>query len=187
MDRTPASLLERLRRPGEREAWDRFVQLYTPLLYSWACRLGLQEQDKADLVQDIFATLLREMPEFRYDPDRSFRGWLRTVVVNRWRTACRRRTVALREGEAGLDELAAPDLAAEVWEEEYRQQVAARALELMRVDFEPTTWQACWEMAANGRPAAEVAVELGITVAAAYTAKSRVLRRLREEFADLFD
>jgi RNA polymerase sigma-70 factor (ECF subfamily) len=39
MDRTPASLLERLRRPDERQAWDRFVELYSPLIYFWACRL----------------------------------------------------------------------------------------------------------------------------------------------------
>jgi len=185
---TPASLLERLRLPGDKQAWDRFVELYAPLIYAWACRMGLQAEDAADLAQDVFTTLLEKMPGFRYDPGRSFRAWLHTVVVNKWHDACRRRAAALRHGEAGpLETVALPDPAASVWEEEYRKHVVTRALELMQAEFEPTTWQACWEMAANGRPAADVARELGITVAAAYAAKARVVRRLRRELDGLVD
>jgi hypothetical protein len=51
MEETPASLLERLRRRGEQAAWAHFVDLYTPLLYYWARRIGLQPHDAADLVQ----------------------------------------------------------------------------------------------------------------------------------------
>jgi RNA polymerase sigma-70 factor (ECF subfamily) len=97
MDHTPASLLERLRQPGERQARDRFVDLYTPLIYFWACRMGLQADDAADLVQEVFIVLLRKMAEFRYDPRRSFRAWLRTVVVNKWHDIRRWREAALRD------------------------------------------------------------------------------------------
>jgi RNA polymerase sigma-70 factor (ECF subfamily) len=188
MDTTPASLLERLRQPGERQAWDRFVDLYTPIIYSWACRMGLQAEDSADLVQEVFLVLLHKMAEFRYDPSRSFRAWLRTVVVNKWHDIRRRRAAALRGGAAdGLSDVAVADPAAEAWEEEYRRHVVGCALELMRAEFEPTTWKACWEMTALGRPAVEVAAELGITLAAAYAAKSRVLRRLRQELDGLLD
>lgn len=186
MDTSP-SLLERLRLPGEQKAWERFIELYTPLIYSWACRMGLQPDDAADLAQDVFTTLLQKMPSFRYDPGRSFRGWLHTVVVNKWHDACRRRAAALRHAEpAGLDGVTVPDPTAAVWEEEYRRHVIAGALELMQSEFEPTTWKACWEMAAHGRPAALVARELGITLAA-YAAKARVLRRLRQELDGLLD
>src|SRR5262245_5152486 len=112
MDSTPVSLLERLRRPDAQAAWKRFVELYTPLIYSWAGRLGLQASDAADLVQDVFVTLLRTMPAFQYDPSRSFRSWLRTLVANRWRDSCRRRAAALRQGqEPRPEELALPDTA----------------------------------------------------------------------------
>jgi RNA polymerase sigma-70 factor (ECF subfamily) len=87
---TPASLLERLRQPGDGAAWDWFARLYTPLLF-WARRTGLQETDDADLVQEVFALLVRKLPEFRYEPGGSFRGWLRTVLVNKWRELNRRR------------------------------------------------------------------------------------------------
>jgi RNA polymerase sigma-70 factor (ECF subfamily) len=110
MDTTPASLLERLRQPGERHAWDRFVDLYTPLIYSWACRMGLQAEDAADLVQEVFIVLLHKMAEFHYDPQRSFRAWLRTVVVNKWHDIRRRSEATLRGGAAdGLSGVAIAD------------------------------------------------------------------------------
>jgi hypothetical protein len=104
MDSTPASLLERLRQPGERQAWDRFVDLYTPLIYSWTCRMGLQANDAADLVQEVFIVLWHKMAEFRYDPQRSFRAWLRTVMVNKAHDLRRRREAALRGGSVSLQD-----------------------------------------------------------------------------------
>ena len=61
------------------------------------------------------------------------------------------------------------------------------ALKVMRAEFETTTWQACWEFVVSGRPAAEVAKELGLSVAVVYSAKYRVLRRLRQELEGLLD
>jgi DNA-directed RNA polymerase specialized sigma24 family protein len=58
MDSTSVSLLQRLKQPDAQEAWARFVHLYTPLFFYWACRLGLQESDAADLVQEVFMTLV---------------------------------------------------------------------------------------------------------------------------------
>src|ERR1700686_2389829 len=90
MTKTPSSLLERLRQPFEPEAWGRFVALYTPLIYSWGRRVGLQEQDAADLVQEVLVTLLQVLPSFSYDHQRSFRRWLRTVTLNKWRNLRKR-------------------------------------------------------------------------------------------------
>ena len=73
MTKTPSSLLERLRQPFEPESWARFVSLYTPLIYAWARRVGLQEEDAADLVQDVLVTLLKVLPTFNYDRQQSFR------------------------------------------------------------------------------------------------------------------
>ena len=44
-DSTSVSLLKRLRQPANKIAWDRFVRLYTPLLYYWARKTGLPEAD----------------------------------------------------------------------------------------------------------------------------------------------
>ena len=72
IDRTSASLLERLRDPSDERAWGRFVELYTPLLFSWARKLGMQDADGADLVQDVLVQLLRTLPTFRYDRHQRF-------------------------------------------------------------------------------------------------------------------
>src|SRR5206468_872600 len=62
-----------------------------------------------------------------------------------------------------------------------------RLLEVAEPEFAPSTWQAFQRLAVDGRPAAEVAAELGTTVNAVLLAKSRVLRRLRQEARGLVD
>lgn len=182
MTKTPASLLERLRRPTEVEAWERFVSLYTPLIYAWGRHAGLQDQDAADLVQEVFLKLVRVLPGFHYDARESFRAWLRTVTLNTWRDRRKRRGDRPLPGdEAALAELAAPGGPESFWEAGYRRQIVNRAVAVMQADFRPATWAAFWEQVVAGRPAREVASELGISPGAAYAAKLRVLNRLRQE------
>jgi RNA polymerase sigma-70 factor, ECF subfamily len=189
MHSTPVSLLERLGRPQEKEAWGRFVQLYTPLLCHWARRLEMDGQDTADLVQDIFTVLVQKLPVFRYDPGKRFRGWLWTVTLN-----CRRARLRGREGAPvlsddldGLRQATTPDAVDAFAEEEYRQYLTRRAMELMQAEFRPATWKAFWETVVNERPAVEVGAELGLTENAVYLAKGRVMRSLRRELAGLLD
>jgi RNA polymerase sigma-70 factor (ECF subfamily) len=177
-----------LRQPADRLAWQRFVDLYTPLLYTWARRMGLQEQDSADLIQDVLLTLLQKLPEFQYDRHKSFRAWLRTVAVNKWRDTQRRRAAALRGGhDAPLAELAVPDGAEAWWEADYQRHLFAQAARLMQNEFQEATWKACWGLVVEGKSGAEVAAELGLSLDAVYAAKSRVLRRLRLELDGLLD
>ena len=187
MDTTSVSLLARLRRPDDPAAWGRFVELYTPLLYYWARRTGLQACDAADLVQDVFGVLVQKMPEFAYDAHKNFRAWLRTVTLNKWRENGRKRARRPAAGDAALADLAAPDDPDAFAEAEYRQHLLARALQVMRAEFPEAAWKACWEVTAHGRPAREVAAELGLSESAVYVAKFRVLRRLRAELHGLLD
>lgn len=187
MQSTPPSLLERLRQAQEPVSWGQFVRLYTPLLFYWARRLGLQDADASDLVQDVLTQLLQKLPKFDYDRDRSFRNWLRTVLHNHWRARQRRASPVPAGGSDALAQVAAPEDSDNLTEREYREYVVRRALELMQSDFAGNTWKACWEHIACGRPAAEVAQRLGMSVGAVYVAASRVLSRLREELKGLLD
>jgi len=186
MNTPPYSLLMRLSDPGDRGAWECFVELYTPLMYYWARRAGLQEADTADLVQDVFALLVRKLPHFVPAEGKSFRGWLRTVVLNRWREGLRKQIPSTISG-ATLDQQCGIDPVADFWDREYAQHLTSRALEIMQAEFEPATWKAFWEVVVSERPAAEVSVELGMSVNAVYLARSRVLRRLRVRLQDLLD
>jgi RNA polymerase sigma-70 factor (ECF subfamily) len=187
MHSTPPSLLERLRRPGEEQAWDRFVSLYTPLLFRWARGVGLREADAADLVQDVLALLVRKLPEFRYDQHKSFRAWLRTVTLNKWREWQRRHPTVTFQPLEALDEMAAPDEMGAFEEAEYCRYLVQQALEALRDEFPERTWQAFYQYAVAGKDADTVAAELGISVGTVYAAKSRVLARLRQELNGLLD
>jgi len=189
MDHTPASLLDQLKRPGTNaQAWKQFVLLVTPLLYGWARRLGLQDSDAADLLQDVFTVLYERLPSFAYDKNRSFRAWLRTILTNRWRTLQRRHSPVSFSAQPTLTEdLASADAVAELTEAEYQRALARRALELMQSDFQGTTWQACWATVVEDRQPAEVATALGVSVKAVYQARARVLARLRLELQGLLE
>lgn len=185
---TQPSLLDRLRRSPEQSAWERFVDMYTPLLFAWTNRLGLSGHDAADLVQDLFTVLVEKLPTFQYDANKSFRAWLKTVLFNRWRNALRRREVENQvAGGSAIDEFPGQSNTPEIEEAEYRKHLVRRAFQLMQAEFEPNTWKACWEYVVLDRPAPEVAKSLGITINAVYLAKSRVLRRLREELNGLLE
>src|SRR5262245_44760574 len=123
MDTTSVSLLQRLRQPAvEQAAWERFTALYTPLVYYWLRRQGVQQPDAADLVQEVFVILVQKLPEFTYDPGRSFRAWLRTITLNKLRE-WRRRPVLAQAADNALTEL--PDHEADevFWDREYQQQL----------------------------------------------------------------
>ena len=185
--KTPASLLERLRQPAKPGDWERFVALYAPLIFSWGRRAGLQDADAADLVQDVLLTLVHALPTFRYDRHKSFRRWLRTVTLNKWRDRRKKADLKPLPGANGLQDAVSPEDPDAFWEAEYRRHLVGRALQVMQADFQPATWKACWEYVVEGRPAAAVAAELGLTVGAVCAARFRVLGRLRQELAGLLD
>ena len=183
MDQPPDRLLDRLRRGGSRQDWERFVNLYRPLLEFWARRL-LPPDDAADLLQDVLLRVIQRLPSFTGAEDRCFLAWLRAVMLNRWRDLKRRAAVQPCPADsAALEAVAGEDDLAVVIRTEDRGFLIRRALQIMQTDFEPTTWRACWESVVADRPAAEVAAELGVGVEVVYAATYRVIRRLRSELA----
>lgn len=186
MDSTSVSLLRRLQGPEHETAWERFVELYAPLIFHWGKSQGLNPTDAADLVQEVLTVVVAKLPEFQYDPTKQFRGWLRTVTVNKANDLHRRNAVRPESGQVAAIQNAAVATAMDLFDEaEYRSFLVNRALELMRSEFRDEIWQACWLQVAEGRKAADAALELGISLNLAYLAKSRVLGRLREELAGL--
>jgi RNA polymerase sigma-70 factor (ECF subfamily) len=188
METTSLTLLEKLRTPDQDDAWPRFVRLYTPLLVRWAARLQVPPADRPDLLQEVFLALYKALPAFRHGPGKSFRAWAYTVTLNKWREMRRKRVPAPIAGDdPRWVEPGGDDPAAEVDEAEYRAVLVAQAGRLVRDEFAEPTWRAFWATAVEGKPAAEVAAELGLTPNAVYLARSRVLARLRTELAGLLD
>jgi RNA polymerase sigma-70 factor (ECF subfamily) len=185
---TRASLLARLGNPQDRAAWQQFVELYGSLVYGFARQRGLQDADAADLTQEVFLAVAQAMGRWRYDKERGkFRGWLfgitRHMVSKFLKSRC---LEPVGSGDTNtrqrLDEEPSSEPALEaVWEHEFQQQLFRVAAEQVREHFAPTTWDAFWGTAVEGRPAAEVAKQLDLSVGAVYVARSRVLARLTQE------
>jgi RNA polymerase sigma-70 factor (ECF subfamily) len=187
MSTTSLTLLDRLRKPGQADAWDRFVRLYTPLLLDWARLQGLHDADAEDLAQTVLVKLIRLLPGYERQDGRTFRGWLFTVCRNECRDFHTRRATRPMPGDDGLQTVAAPPRLDDPDEAEYRQHLVARALELVRSDFSPDVWAVFTGFVLDGKPAAEVARALGTTSNAVYQARYRVLRRLRDELGGMLD
>ena len=187
MQSTSESLLVRLGSANNSESWSRFVQLYTPLIFFWARKTGLQSQDAADIVQDVLTIVFQKIPDWKYDSSRSFRGWLRTITLNRHRQLHRRKQINTSDpANSNINEIA-DNLAQSTWDLNYARQLVATAMELMKDDFAPKTWAALKELMASGRPAVEIAREYEVSVWTIYAAKTRLLGRLRHELDGLLD
>ncbi|MBA4188802.1 MAG: RNA polymerase subunit sigma-70 [Planctomycetaceae bacterium] len=186
---TSTGWLERVR-AGEPSAWQTFVRLYGPLIYHWCQRSGLQAADAADVGQDVFRAVLIAIPQFQREADGSFRGWLRVITRNKVRDFLRERTrVPGAGGDIGnqLASVAADPTPGEVIDPEEERILYRRALELVLAEHRDDTRQAFLRVVIDRQDPAAVASDLGLTVNAIYLAKSRILRRLREEFAGLLE
>jgi RNA polymerase sigma-70 factor (ECF subfamily) len=184
--------LERIK-ADDATAWDRLVGLYAPLVFRWCRRCDLAEQDLADVFQDVFQAVATHIASFRKERQGdTFRGWLRTITQNKVRDHFRK--LGREPGGAGgtdaqirlssLPAALAPD-EGDADDEQAELGLFGRVLDLIRGEFEDRTWQAFWLTAVEGRTPKEVAVDLGMSPGAVRVAKSRVLRRLREELGEM--
>jgi RNA polymerase sigma-70 factor (ECF subfamily) len=183
------SLLERLR-TGQAGAWERLAGLYGGTVYVWCRRAGVSEADAADVCQEVFTAVARHIADFRRErPGDSFRGWLWTITRNKVRDHWRRQTDQARAAGGTTALQVMNQVAADAGTEAEAEpgDLYRRALELIRSEFEERTWRAFLMVTVEGRLPADVAAELSTTPGAVYIAKSRVLKRLRQEFGDLLD
>jgi RNA polymerase sigma-70 factor (ECF subfamily) len=189
---TRPSLLLRLRNLHDQQAWTQFVEVYAPLIYGYLRKRGLQDADAADLTQNCLRRVAARVGSLEYDPRRgSFRGWLFTIVRNQLRDfRDQPRRLLQASGDAAvqslLDARPAPESDEEGdWERDHRRRLLAWAAEQVRPQVQEATWQAFQQTAVEGRPGKEVAERLGLTLAAVYLAKSRVMARLRALIRDV--
>lgn len=194
MAETSASLLDRLRTDPDSSEWQRLVQLYSPLIRNWLRRQEVLAHDADDLVQEVLAVVIRRLKDFEHNQRiGAFRNWLRTITVNvirdHWRARKTRPTATgASDFQQFLSDLEDPRSAlSQAFDLEHDRHITRQLLDQLEKEFEPTTWRAFTEVALTGRPAAEVAAELGLSTNAVFIAKSRVLSRLRQEAKGLVE
>jgi RNA polymerase sigma-70 factor (ECF subfamily) len=186
---TSRSLLARVQ-AYEPDAWERLVKLYAPLVLHWCRGRGLQDQDIADIFQDVFQSVVAYVGHFRRERSTdTFRGWLRRItqhkIIDHFRRLGRETQAAggssVRDWWAQVPE---PPAIEDDAAQELERGLFARVLAVIRDEFEERTWLAFWRTAVEGKDTKDVGADLAMSPGAVRVAKARILRRLREELGD---
>jgi len=194
VSQTSISLLERLRLSADSADWNRLVELYTPLIRGWLLRHDVPAADADDLTQDVLGVVVRELGDFQHNQRTgAFRAWLRTIAVNRLKGYWRGRQHAPQpagdsEAARRLEQLEDPHSSlSQLWDQEHDRHVMGRLMQLIEPEFPLAWWQAFRRHVVEGVRASAVAAELDVSVNVVLLAKSRILRRLRQEAAGFVD
>jgi RNA polymerase sigma-70 factor (ECF subfamily) len=192
---TSKSLLGKLHDSQDTLAWRRFFAKYRPMIEDWCRGCGLPDADRDDVVGMVLLKVAERMKKgFVYDPARTFRGWLRKVVVSQANDFKNRKygQAAQGSGDSGvqqsLEQYPAPEGAEEL--ERELEALVLRAIEQVKARLGPDSpkWQSFWLTAVQKQAGKEVAARLGLkSVAAVHQNKSRVAKLIREEVARLRD
>lgn len=192
MQDTSLSLLNRLC-STDSDPWRQLVDLYSPLLRLWLQRYGLQGSDADDLLQEVLLAVSKDVARFEHAGHTgAFRGWMKSILVNRlrnyWRARQKQPQAVGAQFEDRLAQLADAGTAiSQLWDREHDQYVLNQLLTQAEPNFEPNTWRAFCRVALDGAQPDAVAAELGISRNAVVIAKCRVLNRLRQESAGLVE
>ena len=190
---TRASLLVRLKDRADQAAWYEFAEIYRPVIVRLACRKGMQAADAEDLAQQVLAAVAKAIDRWQDDPRRArFRTWLHRVAGNLILNALTRGKPDRGSGDTGLLQLLDQQPAnegpnSELLRLEWRREAFRWAAARIRDEFQPENWEAFWRTAIEGEAVDDVARRLGKSRASVHSARSRIMRRLREEVNELSD
>ncbi|WP_169975745.1 RNA polymerase sigma factor [Tautonia rosea] len=184
--KTDRRLLQRVARWNDDSAWTRFDDTYRPMIRRWGQSLGFEGDDLDELCQMVILRFLHRAEGFDYDPSKTFRGWLRTVLRSQVVELVRSR----RQGTRSLpspDDL--PDDGADrLGDESTPRDLGGRLADLaesvqdaVKERVSPENWRVFWMIRVEGSPVAEAARAVGKSYAAAYRNQERIARMLREE------
>jgi RNA polymerase sigma factor (sigma-70 family) len=180
---TSKSLLLRVRNEDD-AAWREFFKIYTPVVYSYALRRGLESNDAEDVTQEALMDVVRSIQKFEYQPEKGrFRDWLGTIVWRRiirfWKTKAS--TVNLSDP---IDE---PFTADPEWTEVFQHAILKQALSNIKSQFAEVTWNAFLAVWQDGLSPLIVSQQLGIPIEVVYNSKCRVLKKLEMEVLRVSD
>jgi RNA polymerase sigma factor (sigma-70 family) len=181
---TRRSLLARLQHNDE-GSWAEFSAIYQPAIYRLAVKKGLQHADALNVAQDVLAKVYQSIES--WDPDSSkgsFRGWLFRITsntsINSLKKLARVQATGDTQVRDQLAQLPSRDEDASLFRAEYRRELFRYAASAVRGEFSDASWTAFWTTSIDGADAKSAAAELGVSVGAVYTAKCRVLSRIRQ-------
>lgn len=191
LTRTTTLLLSNLHDPSNGAAWEELCARCVPIIRAYALKRGLQVADCEDVAQETLADFAVAYRAGQYDRAQGrLRQWLsgfarRRVAKFLTKRARREEIVALPDHSGVMNDAVGGENIDALWEEEWERHLVHLCKEQVRREFDEKQYRAFDLYALRGRPAADVATELGMTANAVYIAKTRILTRLRELQEDL--
>lgn len=167
-------------RRGDQVAWEKLIRRYQRLIYAIPLRAGLDEDQAAEIFQEVFTTLFQKLNDIE-EPER-LQAWLVTTARRKtWRTISKEgrprsnvdADIASDEAAAIRDEAPLPDEQLLILEEQHQIRTAVSLLDercrtLLHVLFyrsEPPSY-------------AELAASLGIPEGSIGPTRARCLAKL---------
>jgi RNA polymerase sigma factor (sigma-70 family) len=196
---TRPSLLRRLKNTRDNESWQEFSDLYSRLIFGFALKAGLTEDEAQEVVQETMIAAARNLPEFQYDPKVcSFKTWL--LNLSNWRvqdqlrkrqapTAPRPATQVPRDSSdagsrtetiARVPDPSGTQLEA-VWEKEWQTTLFDAAVAKVKPQVDLKQWQIFDLYVLKEWSVNDVARALGVSAGRVYLAKHRVSALLKKE------
>ncbi len=183
---TNQELLLRIRDSADREAWFEFEQFYRPVVYRVARSMNLQDADALNVVQDVMTKIEKSIDDWGLNqPSGSFRRWLRTVARNTALDAIRKKRPDISPGgstaKLRLQGVAEQDQLRSQMRIELEREAFRWAASRIQSEFSESTWKAFWQTMVEGVPCDTFAKSEKRSVGSVYTARSRVVHRLKSE------
>ncbi len=182
---TMPSLLLKIRELHNHPAWQAFVEIYHPLIFSFCRRRGLQDADAFDVTQEVFSKVSQGIGSFCYEPHKGkFRNWLGTItrheISNFIQRDDRQRGSAIQV--QSLETLVGvPGEVDAEWVEQFNTYVHDTAVLRIRPEFDHDQWQVFVLGWLEDKPSGQVADAMNRDVQWVYKTKNLVLARLKQE------
>lgn len=193
MNRTRATLIQRLKNWQDAASWQEFFDTYWRLIYSVAHQAGMTDAEAQDVVQETMIAVARHMPKFAYDPSiGSFKSWL--LNMTRWRVMDqfrKRHKLAANDPKpakidtttTAIEKIADPAGVHidEIWEKEWQQNLLTAAVDNVKRRIDPEKFQIFDFYVNKEWPPEKVAKTFKISVDQVYVAKHRITQAIKDE------
>jgi RNA polymerase sigma-70 factor (ECF subfamily) len=201
LNQTRASLLNRLKNLDDQESWRDFYDTYSNLIYQVAFKSGLTDTEAKEVLQETMIRIAKKMPDFKYDPARSFKGFLLHETGFRIKDQFgkrhpERQAPGRKPGEtsrtATIDRIPDPagSVLDDVWNAEWEKNLFDRAIKKVKGQIrdgkaQSRQYQLFDLYVIKQWPAQKVADAMGVKIGQVFLAKHRITALIKKAIKSL--
>jgi RNA polymerase sigma factor (sigma-70 family) len=189
---TRVTLLAKLKKTENHEAWLEFETIYRGFILSLILRMGINADDAEDISQAVLTKVWQKIEDFEYNQNKGkFHNWLaamtRNTVKDFFRTKKNfitgRDSVEYQEQYISIEEQVLPDIE-NLAREEWVLHITNLAWNNIKADIYETKREV-FKLVSKETPTKEIAQQLGISEASVRVYKAEVFEKMRTEITRL--